>query len=152
MWGVLLQMMMCVLNGVETSIYSPARTVHGDLNLVGSETVLCMPPCNHLKKVGPSCHHGGSWAPLATAFAWSVCLWVLILPVVTDGSSSVFWWAFPFIFDLRLFWIRFLEVRFLVSFAPFHVSYLKLIFATKLVERFVQRPTIYLFHLLKWCL
>jgi len=41
--------------------------------------------------------------PLATAFAWSVRLWALILPVVTDGSSSVFWWAFPFIFDLRLF-------------------------------------------------
>jgi len=46
-------------------------------------------------------HHW--WAPLATAFAWSVRLWALILPMVTDGSSSVFWWAFPFIFDLRLF-------------------------------------------------
>ena len=41
--------------------------------------------------------------PLATAFALSVHLWALILPVVTDGSSLVFWWAFPFIFDLRLF-------------------------------------------------
>ena len=41
--------------------------------------------------------------PLATTFEWSVRLWALILPVVTDGSSSVFWWAFPFIFDLRLF-------------------------------------------------
>jgi len=41
--------------------------------------------------------------PLATAFAWSVRLWALILPMVTDGSSSVFWWASPFIFDLRLF-------------------------------------------------
>jgi len=46
-------------------------------------------------------HHW--WAPLATAFTWSVRLWALILPVITDGSSSVFWWAFPFIFDLRLF-------------------------------------------------
>ena len=35
--------------------------------------------------------------------SWSVRLWALILLVVTDGSSSVFWWAFPFIFDLRLF-------------------------------------------------
>ena len=42
-------------------------------------------------------------SPLATAFVWSIRLWDLILPVVTDGSSSVFWWAFPFIFDLRLF-------------------------------------------------
>jgi len=41
--------------------------------------------------------------PLATAFAWSVRLWALILPVVTDGCSSVFWWTFPFIFDMRLF-------------------------------------------------
>jgi len=163
MWGVLLQMMVCVcvLNGVEPSIYSPTRMVHGDLNLVGGETVLCMLPCNHLKKVGLSCRHGGCartrvrphhrWAP-TTAFAWSVRLWALILPVVTDGSISVFWGAFPFIFDLRLFWIRFLEVRFLVSFAPFHVSYMKLIFTTKLVERLVQSPTIYLFYLLKWCL
>jgi len=87
--------------------------------------------------------------PLAMAFAWSVHLWALILLVVTDGSSSVFWWAFPFIFDLCLFCIRFPEVRFLVSFAPFYVSYLKLIFATKLVERLVQSPTIYLFYLLK---
>jgi len=52
--------------------------------------------------------HQGAAAPLVgppghTAFAWSVRLWALILPVVTDGSSSVFWWAFPFIFDLRLF-------------------------------------------------
>ena len=160
MWGVLLQMMgVCVLNGVEPSNYSPTRTVHGDLNLVGGETVLCMPPCNRLKKVGPSCRHGGCAStaaplvgPLATAFAWLVHLWAVILPVVSDGSSLVFWWDFPFIFDLRLFWICFLEVRFLVSFAPFHVSYLKLIFATKLVERLVQSPTIYLFYLLKWCL
>ena len=151
MWGVLHQMMVCVLNGVEPSIYSPTRMVHGDLNLVGGETVLCMPPCNCLKKVGPSCRHGG-WAPLATAFTWSVRLWALILLMVTDGSSSVFWWASPFIFDLHLFWIYFVEVRFLVSFAPFHVSYLKLIFARKLVERLVQSPTIYLFYLLKWCL
>jgi len=50
MWGVLLQMMVSVLNGVEPSIYSPTRTVHGDLNLVGGETVLCMPPCNRLKR------------------------------------------------------------------------------------------------------
>ena len=49
----------CVLNGVEPSIYSPTRTVHGDLNLVGGETVLCMPPCNCLKKVGPSYRHRG---------------------------------------------------------------------------------------------
>jgi len=42
-------------------------------------------------------------APLATAFVWSVRLWALILPVVTDGSNSVFWWAFPFNLDLRLF-------------------------------------------------
>ena len=156
MWGVLLQMMVCVLNGVEPYIYNPTRTVHGDLNLVGCETALCIPPCNRLKKVGPSCRHGVRphhwWAPLATAFVWSVRLWALILPVVTDGYSSVFWWAFPFIFDLCLFWIRFLEVRFLVSFAPFHVSYLKLIFATKLVERLVLSPTIYLFYLVKWCL
>ena len=150
MWGVLLQMMVCVFNGVEPSIYIPTRTVHGDLNLVGGETVLCMPSCNRVKKVGPSCRHGR--CPVASAFVWSFRLWALILHVVTDGSSSVFWWAFPFIFDLRLFWIRFLEVRFLVSFAPFHVSYLKLIFATKLVERLVQSPTIYLFYLLKWCL
>ena len=27
--------------------------------MVGGETVLCMPPCNRLKKVGPSCRHGG---------------------------------------------------------------------------------------------
>ena len=59
MWGVLLQMMVCVLNGVEPYIYSPTSTVLGDLNLVGGETVLCMPPCNRLKKVGPSCRHGG---------------------------------------------------------------------------------------------
>jgi len=52
-------MMVCMLNGVEPSIYSPTRMVHGDLNLVGGETVLCMPPCNCLKKVGPSCRHGG---------------------------------------------------------------------------------------------
>jgi len=162
MWGVLLRMMVCVLNGVELSIYCPTRTVHGDINLVGGETVLCMPPCNRVKKVGPSCRRGGCartrvrphhwWAPLATAFVWSIRLWALILPVVKDGSSLVFWWAFAFIFDLRLFWICFLEVRFLMSFAPFHMSELKLIFATKLVERLVQSPTIYLFYLLKWCL
>ena len=147
MWGVLLQMMECVLNGMEPSIYSPTRLVHGDLNLVGGETVICMPPCNCLKKVGLSCCHGGAptpgcgrttGGPLATAFTWSVRLWALILPVVSDGSSLVFWWVFPFIFDLRVFWIRFLEVCFLVSFAPFHVAYLKLIFAIKLVERLVQ--------------
>ena len=106
-------MMVCVLNGVEPYIYSPTSTVLGDLNLVGGETVLCMPPCNCLKKVGPSCCHGGCartmvrlhhwWAPLAIAFAWSVRLWALIHPVVTDGSSLVFWWAFPLFFDLRLF-------------------------------------------------
>jgi len=63
MWGVLLQMMVCVFNGVEPSIYIPTRTVHGDLNLVGGETVLCMPPSNRLKKVGPSSRHGGALAP-----------------------------------------------------------------------------------------
>jgi len=51
--------------------------------------------------------HKGAAAPLvaslATAFAWSVRLWALILPVVTDGSSLVFWWDFPFNLDLRLF-------------------------------------------------
>jgi len=51
--------------------------------------------------------HQGATAPLvgplATAFAWSVCLWALILLVVMDGSSLVFWWAFPFNLDLRLF-------------------------------------------------
>ena len=60
------------------------------------------------KKSGPELpprgmrpHHW--WALLATAFAWSVRLWALILLVDTDGSSLVFWWAFPFIFDLHLF-------------------------------------------------
>jgi len=42
-------------------------------------------------------------APLATVFAWSVRLWALILPMVMDGSSSVFWSPFPFIFVLCLF-------------------------------------------------
>ena len=44
MWGVLLQMMVCVLNGVEPSIYSPTKRVHGDLNLVGGEIVYA---CRH---------------------------------------------------------------------------------------------------------
>ena len=35
-----------------------------------------------------------SVGPLATAFVWPVRLWALILPVVTDGSSTVFWWVF----------------------------------------------------------
>ena len=72
--------MMVVLNGVEPSIYSPTRTVHGDLNLVGGETVLCMLPYNRLKKVGQSCRHGAPLVgPLTTAFAWSDHLWALIL-------------------------------------------------------------------------
>jgi len=95
--------------------------------------------------------HQGATAPLvgplATAFAWWVRLWTLILSMVTDGSSSVFWWAFPFNLDLRLFRKCFLEVRFLVSFAPFHVSFLKLIFTTKLMERLDKSPIIYLFYL-----
>jgi len=56
--------MLCVLNGVEPSIYSPTRTVHGDLNLEGGETVLCMPPCNLLKRWDRVAVAGGALAPL----------------------------------------------------------------------------------------
>ena len=104
MWGVLLQMMVCVCWMVWSHLIIAQQGRFMVINLVGGETILCMPPCNRLKKVGPSCRHGGCartrvrphhwWAPLATAFAWSVRLWALILPVVTDGSSSVFWWGF----------------------------------------------------------
>jgi len=102
----------CVLYGVEPSIYSPTRTIHGDLILVGGETVLCMPPCNHLKKVGPSCRYGGVPAlgcgrtiggPPSPPPSRG---WFISRPLSSrayGGSSSVFWWALPFIFDLRLF-------------------------------------------------
>ena len=107
MWGVLLQMMVCVLNGVHPSIYSPTRTVHGGLNLVGGETIICMPPCNRLKKVGPSCRHGGCartiggppWPPPSrgrfVSGPWSFP-WFRMDPGVLVCFSIYLWFA-PFL-------------------------------------------------------
>ena len=156
MWGVVLQMMVCVLKGVEPSIYSSTRTVRGVPGMVGGGTALRIPPQAPPQKAGPGRPHQGCgrtwvrphppWGRLPTAFWWWASFWAWTSPVVTDGFSSVFWWAFPFDLDLRLFWIRFHEVRFLVSFVSFHVSFLKVTYITKLVERLDQSPTFYLFY------
>ena len=130
-----------------------------DLNIVVGETVLCMPPCNRQKKVGPGNRHKGCactwlrpqprWAPLATTFAWSVVLWALILLVVTDGSSSSFV-GFSLLELVCVFSkYEFLHCAFLVSFALFHVSYLKIAYIPKLVERLDQSPIFYLFLFIK---
>ena len=75
------------------------------------------------------------WAPLATTFAWSVVLWALILLVVTDGSSSSFV-GFSLLELVCVFSkYEFLHCAFLVSFALSHVSYLKIAYIPKLVER-----------------
>ena len=85
------------------------------------------------------------WAPLATTFAWSVVLWALILLVVTDGSSSSFV-GFSLLELVCVFSkYEFLHCAFLVSFALFHVSYLKIAYIPKLVERLDQSPIFYLF-------
>jgi hypothetical protein len=118
-----------------------------------------MPPCNRQKKVGPGNRHQGcartwlrpqpGWAPLATTFAWSVVLWALILLVVTDGSSSSFV-GFSLLELVCVFSkYEFLHCAFLVSFALFHVSYLKIAYIPKLVERLDQSPIFYLFLFIK---
>ena len=118
-----------------------------------------MSPCNRQKKVGLGNRHQGcartwlrpqlGWAPLATTFAWSVVLWALILLVVTDGSSSSFV-GFSLLELVCVFSkYEFLHCTFLVSFVLFHVSYLKIAYIPKLVERLDQSPIFYLFLFIK---
>ena len=87
------------------------------------------PPSHHLRVVG--------------------CALGLILLVVTDGSSSSFV-GFSLLELVCVFSkYEFLHCAFLVSFALFHVSYLKIAYIPKLVERLDQSPIFYLFLFIK---